>query len=98
MNKKLKFTAMVLFFTILIIPAFFGFSTAQAEGGYEINWWTVDGGGGESTGEGYTLKGTIGQPDAGYLEGGEYALHGGFWRKGISTFVEYLISMPLVLR
>ena len=46
---------------------------------YTIDWSTVDGGGGTSTGGVYTVTGTIGQPDAGGMSGGDYALQGGFW-------------------
>lgn len=46
---------------------------------YNIDWYTIDGGGGTSSGGGYTLSGTIGQPDAGLLAGGRYTLSGGFW-------------------
>ena len=44
-----------------------------------IDWSTMDGGGGTSTGGVYTLTATIGQPDAGTLTGGNYTLQGGFW-------------------
>jgi hypothetical protein len=50
-----------------------------AQTGYELNWWTVDGGGGASTGEAYALGSTAGQPDTGTATGGDYALSGGFW-------------------
>jgi len=46
---------------------------------YSIDWSTIDGGGGTSTGGVYTVSGTIGQPDAGAMSGGNYALQGGFW-------------------
>jgi hypothetical protein len=46
---------------------------------YSINWFTIDGGGGTSTGSVYTVSGTIGQPDAGHMSGGNYTLDGGFW-------------------
>jgi hypothetical protein len=46
---------------------------------YSLDWWTVDGGGGTSTGGVYTVSGTIGQPDAGVMSGGNYSLTGGFW-------------------
>ena len=39
----------------------------------------MDGGGGTSTGGGYTVTGTIGQPDAGTMGGGTFSLNGGFW-------------------
>lgn len=46
---------------------------------YTIDWFTIDGGGGTSTGGVYSITGTIGQPDAGIMSGGNYTLHGGFW-------------------
>jgi len=51
--------------------------TALAQ--FTIDWFTIDGGGGSSTGGAYSLSGTIGQPDAGTMTGGNYALAGGFW-------------------
>lgn len=49
---------------------------------YSIDWFTIDGGGGTSTGGVYSVTGSIGQPDAGITSGGNYSLVGGFW--GIS--------------
>jgi hypothetical protein len=46
---------------------------------YSVDWFTVDGGGGVSSGGTYTVSGTIGQPDAGRLSGGCYTVEGGFW-------------------
>ncbi len=47
---------------------------------YAICWWSVDGGGGTSTGGIYSLSGTIGQPDAGAaMSGGIFTVTGGFW-------------------
>ncbi len=47
---------------------------------YSINWHTIDGGGGTSTGGVYSVSGTIGQPDAGgAMTGGQYSVTGGFW-------------------
>jgi hypothetical protein len=43
------------------------------------NWWTVDGGGGASTGGQFLMAGTAGQPDAAVMSGGGYILRGGFW-------------------
>jgi hypothetical protein len=44
-----------------------------------INWSTIDGGGGASTGGVYSVTGTFGQPDAGKISGDNYTLSGGFW-------------------
>lgn len=46
---------------------------------YSIDWYSLDGGGGISTGGIYAVSGTIGQPDAGAMTGGQFALTGGFW-------------------
>jgi len=46
---------------------------------YKIDWHTIDGGGGTSTGGVYSVTGTIGQPDAGTMRGGSFTLSGGFW-------------------
>ena len=53
--------------------------TGVASAQYALDWFTLDGGGGQSSGGAYTLAGTIGQPDAGASSGGAYTLHGGFW-------------------
>ena len=63
---------------------------------FDIPWWTVDGGGWTfSTGGAYSLGGTVGQPDAGALTGGEYTLNGGFWGGVVVRYTNYL---PLILR
>ena len=47
---------------------------------YSINWSTIDGGGGTSTGGVYSVSGTIGQHDAGGpMTNGQYSVTGGFW-------------------
>jgi len=47
---------------------------------YTIDWHTIDGGGGTSTGGVYSVSGTIGQPDAGGpMTNGQYSVTGGFW-------------------
>jgi hypothetical protein len=50
---------------------------------YNMDWFTVDGGGGTSSGGAFSISGTIGQPDAGVLSGGGYTVEGGFW-SGVS--------------
>jgi len=44
-------------------------TTARAQTNYAIDWFTVDGGGGTSTGGFYSVTATIGQPDAGRMSG-----------------------------
>jgi len=54
---------------ILLAPI----ALAVATDGYDLSWWTADGGGGSSAGGSYTLSGTAGQPDAGLLTGGSFS-------------------------
>jgi hypothetical protein len=65
-------------------------------GGYDLSWWTVDGGGGTLAGGSYTLSGTAGQPDAAVWQGDGYTLSGGFW--GGAGPAAYDVYLPLVLR
>jgi hypothetical protein len=55
---------------------------------YSIDWFTIDGGGGTSTGSVYSVSGTIGQPDAGVMSGGNYTLQGGFWGVAVAVQTE----------
>ncbi len=68
---------------------------ALAAAGYDLSWWTADGGGGRSQGGAYVLEGTIGQPDAGSLSGGAYVLVGGFWG-GVRTTAR--LYLPVITR
>jgi hypothetical protein len=73
-----------------------GMTLASPGSSYEISWWTVDDGGGTSSGSDYVLSGTIGQPDAGALSGGDYTVMGGFW---VQMFEEsHSVYLPVVLR
>ncbi|MBX3378185.1 MAG: hypothetical protein KF678_14415 [Phycisphaeraceae bacterium] len=48
--------------------------------GYDANWNTIDGGGATYLlGGSYELGATAGQPDAGFMSGGNYTIGGGFW-------------------
>ena len=62
----------------LVLLASVSGAAAQAQN-YAIDWLTIDGGGGSSTGGIYSVSGTIGQPDAGRMSGGNFTLDGGFW-------------------
>ena len=55
------------------------FMVSMVNADYSISWYTIDGGGGTSSGGPYQLTGTIGQHDAAYSEGEQYELLGGFW-------------------
>ncbi len=69
---------------------------ADADAGYTLTWWTVDGGG-SSVGSGaYTLSSTAGQPDAAVVAANGYTLYGGFWGGGGRMM--YSLYLPLVMR
>lgn len=59
-----------------------------ARADYTIEWSSLDGGGGTSSGGDYSLTGTIGQADAGEMSGGDYNISGGFWVGGVYCFVD----------
>jgi hypothetical protein len=67
-------------------------ASAAMDGGYDLSWWSVDGGGDIFSGDGeYGLSGTIGQPDAGLRRTtGGYRLRGGFWGCGPPRYDVYL--------
>ncbi len=68
---------MKLLLILLTVAASPASSFAQP---FSIDWFTIDGGGGNSTGGGYSVSGTIGQPDAGGpMTNGVYSVIGGFW-------------------
>jgi hypothetical protein len=70
--------------------------SARISTGYDLSWWTVDGGGGKTSDDGYILMGTIGQLDAGpVLSSGGYTLIGGFWPGALT---QYRIYLPVVLK
>jgi hypothetical protein len=66
---------------------------------YELSWWTVDGGGstGPASSPSYSLLGTIGQSDAGVMEGPRYGFVGGFWA-AVPAGTSHQIYLPLVVR
>ena len=51
----------------------------QMSAQYAVDWKVVSGGGGTSSGDRYTVQGTIGQPATGTQVGGQYTLTAGYW-------------------
>ena len=89
--SRVSLLAALLALVAIALPA-----QAQSGNGYDLSWWTVDGGGATfSTGGEYSLGGTAGQPDAALWAGGEYTLVGGFWG-GLA--IEYLVYLPVALK
>ena len=85
---------LILLLMVSLIFALVGGAALAAIQAYELSWTTIDGGGGTSQGGSYTLSGTIGQPDADSLTGGDYRLDAGFWSEATSARV----FLPIVNR
>jgi hypothetical protein len=85
----------IVIFIALMMLLLLAFNVME-QSGYDVDWWTTDGGGYTwSEGGGYSLGGTIGQPDARALSGGGYTLAGGFWSGIVALIKNYL---PLIMR
>jgi hypothetical protein len=75
-------------FLCLALSLFACLSFSSGAQTYAIDWHTIDGGGGTSTGGVYSVTGTIGQPDAGLtMTNGQYSVTGGFWALPIAIQV-----------
>jgi hypothetical protein len=71
-NRGLRTSALLLILTLATGAV--GQSTT-----YQVNWYSVDAGGGVSTGGPFSLTGAIGQPDASNpMVGGQFTLTGGY--------------------
>ena len=82
-NFRVKFlcASTVLAATVFCVTKASAFAQ---QSGPSVSSFTVDAGGGTSSGGSFVLSGTIGQPDAsGALSGGTFDLHGGFWPGGV---------------
>ena len=65
---------------VFLMLATFTLATPASAQTFSIDWHTIDGGGGTSTGGVYSVSGTIGQPDAGGpMTNSQFAVTGGFW-------------------
>jgi hypothetical protein len=94
--RELLFLGLAVLAGILLLS---GMVLAQSGGGYDLSWSTVDGGGATiSTGGTYSLGGTAGQPDAGLVTGGRYALQAGFWGGAGVRAPGYELYLPLTMR
>jgi hypothetical protein len=77
MNRATHLSLVAAALTLIITAAL---AQQFGPGTFDLSWNTTDGGGGRSSGPGFELSGTIGQPDAGdALSGGAITLIGGFW-------------------
>ena len=64
---------------------------------FSLDWWTMDGGGGTSTGGVYSVTGTVGQPDAGPMAQDFHAPFGlGADDKAIGTVDEGGVALAAI--
>lgn len=84
MVGRSKFKALVVTAAGVVLLACISTLSAQ-----QITRYTIDSGGGRSSGGGFVLEATVGQPDAATLNGGVYRLRGGFWSavEGLPTTI-----------
>ena len=95
MTKRTTSVLLVILLCGLLVTSTALSSNAE---GYDLSWWTVDGGGGVlGTEGGYALNGTASQPDPGLLEGSGYTLGGGFWGCGAPASGISRTYLPLML-
>lgn len=95
MNRSFS---IALFFLGLALLLAGGVAWAATAGPYGLSWFTLDGGGGTSGRDGYTLSGTAGQADAGVSAGDGYTLAGGFWPGGkVAPAPIQQVYLPIVL-
>ncbi|HEV8694834.1 MAG TPA: hypothetical protein VGQ93_11730 [Lysobacter sp.] len=78
MNKRF-FRLLLVVSAALKIPTGGGATMNEGSLPFRIDWFSIDGGSGASSGGQFSLSGTIGQPDAGAMSSGDYELVGGFW-------------------
>lgn len=91
MRKK---SGRILFIILVWSLLTTGIILAQTAGGYNLSWWSIDGGGEQISAGGYVLASTAGQPDASTpLTAGGYSLTGGFWSDGAASTLH--IYLPL---
>jgi hypothetical protein len=95
MSRKLIIFILMGLMTLFLISAVLAVPQA-----FELAWWTVDGGGGTSSGGEYTISGTIGQPDTSPLmSGGDYEVVGGFWGGALENLKSYkYIFLPMTVK
>ena len=98
MNKIILVVFLSLFLVITSLIVLENFPALAEGSAFEIQWFSIDGGGSlSSNGGGYSLSGTIGQPDAGVISGGNFTVQGGFWNTDSADNL-FETLLPVVVR
>jgi hypothetical protein len=94
LSQKPRNSLLTLVLITLILASFLlTRASAAPAAGYNLDWWTLDAGGGVSAAGNYQLSGGVAQPDGAVMAGVNYQLYGGFWQG-----TTYFIHLPLVIR
>jgi hypothetical protein len=86
---------------IVLVLLLFSAVIVVAGNSYSIPWWSIDGGAQTSSGDGFSLSGIAGQPDAGLaMTGGDYGVTGGYWSAAESEDPEQELKvyLPFIVR
>jgi hypothetical protein len=72
----------LLAFVCVMVLSFAAVVAAQAQSGsgFDLHWNVIGGGGGTSTGSGFSVTGTIGQTAVGPASQGAFSVAQGFWQ------------------
>ena len=77
--------------------SFSGASLAQSTQ-FTLLWWTLDSGGGSSSGEQFAMESTIGQSDTGSMGGERFALNTGYRdAPGPTRDDDHFTYLPMIL-
>ncbi|MEJ2354057.1 MAG: hypothetical protein P8Y03_30140 [Anaerolineales bacterium] len=86
----------LIIFVVVILIAALAWAASAAPLSLSLKGWRINSGGGESTGGQFRLFSAIGQPEAGSMSGGSYALSGGFLGKASPPSMQ--IFLPILVK
>ena len=97
-RNRMRLAGALLVCAAFAVPSLAGAAgytpSCDGDDNYCISFWTIAGGGEiESTGDNWTLSGTIGQweaTEARALSGGQWRLTGGFWGFSLEELSDFL--------
>lgn len=81
MRKKM---ILALLLVLLLSLALAAVAAAQTGDGFDLSWNVIGAGGGEMSGDGYSLNGTIGQTAVGTTSNADDSAAQGFWQEFLS--------------
>ena len=77
-----------------------GVDAAELGPEYTLGWHTTQVGGGFSQGGAFSVTGTVGQADTAQIQGGDFAVSGGYWNEHSETSIPLTnqIFLPWISR